>query len=587
MASVFVNYFYFIVGAENMNTVVKSDDQSLPYTLPRDVLSECANSPPPPPSPEQRKTKENNKESSRPIKTDLNTLIRYRKEARDKFHEPNLSPNPTYYDEAPCKLHTPRKLCDAPAEADIKTPDKDTYNKGVSAYRAKSPGVVPHHNSQMNSSLEAPHKYYDDDNEEEDGEYDNVKAQSTSGFEADVSGNNDYSTIESPVSNSSANDSHANTSSEKAGNSEKNSSRSSPMTFADLPTAKVHPFRMKINTYKGLGRGCSNVLNSNILATQRPPLNFRNVCTIPRFQRKAASDSAIPPPLKREVEPSEQKPVFESLCGNSSDSAASSPAASPVRKSSLIKKNMFGPGYTAAIGAIGPKPPSSYRSQMPSPVISYASAAKTKSLEKKNDSDDKVVKEEEDWWDVDEKYQFSSASKTKSVTNTSTDSLTSPSQNSDADSKSRKTRFSPVSESHSYISPSDQTRLSFSMRCAGLMRGNEGGAYEILYSDAKPDSSKLTRTLPGLDSISWAAVRSTSRKRFQQKYASLTLPFIDTHCHLDFLFERSGFKGTFAEFKELNKDTFPPSFKSCVAVFCNPRTFNADGELNLKALKYF
>ncbi|XP_069952799.1 uncharacterized protein [Cherax quadricarinatus] len=51
--------------------------------------------------------------------------------------------------------------------------------------------------------------------------------------------------------------------------------------------------------------------------------------------------------------------------------------------------------------------------------------------------------------------------------------------------------------------------------------------------------------------------------------------FIDTHCHLDFLFQRLNFSGSYAEFQSdrENKDPFPVSYEGCVAIFCKPWTF--------------
>ena len=49
--------------------------------------------------------------------------------------------------------------------------------------------------------------------------------------------------------------------------------------------------------------------------------------------------------------------------------------------------------------------------------------------------------------------------------------------------------------------------------------------------------------------------------------------YIDTHCHLDFLFQRSGFTGSFQEYKAANPETFPDSFGGCIAIFCNPQSF--------------
>lgn len=48
---------------------------------------------------------------------------------------------------------------------------------------------------------------------------------------------------------------------------------------------------------------------------------------------------------------------------------------------------------------------------------------------------------------------------------------------------------------------------------------------------------------------------------------------LDTHCHLDFIFNKLGHRGTFAKFKLEHRDTFPDCYEGCVANFCNPSSF--------------
>ncbi|XP_070583166.1 putative deoxyribonuclease TATDN2 [Erythrolamprus reginae] len=48
--------------------------------------------------------------------------------------------------------------------------------------------------------------------------------------------------------------------------------------------------------------------------------------------------------------------------------------------------------------------------------------------------------------------------------------------------------------------------------------------------------------------------------------------FIDTHCHLDMLYSKTSFRGTFSEFRNKYSSTFPEEFQGCIADFCNPRT---------------
>ena len=51
---------------------------------------------------------------------------------------------------------------------------------------------------------------------------------------------------------------------------------------------------------------------------------------------------------------------------------------------------------------------------------------------------------------------------------------------------------------------------------------------------------------------------------------------IDTHCHLDFLFQRLKFEGNFQEFltKANGLSSFPNSFEGCIAIFCKPENYN-------------
>ncbi|CAO2624399.1 Putative deoxyribonuclease TATDN2 [Lemmus lemmus] len=48
--------------------------------------------------------------------------------------------------------------------------------------------------------------------------------------------------------------------------------------------------------------------------------------------------------------------------------------------------------------------------------------------------------------------------------------------------------------------------------------------------------------------------------------------FIDTHCHLDMLFSKLFFQGSFSEFRKVYNYTFPTEFHGCITNFCDPRT---------------
>lgn len=53
-------------------------------------------------------------------------------------------------------------------------------------------------------------------------------------------------------------------------------------------------------------------------------------------------------------------------------------------------------------------------------------------------------------------------------------------------------------------------------------------------------------------------------------YQSDQVGFIDTHCHIDMLYEKLGFDGTFSSFRRKYRRSFPVEFKGCIADFCNP-----------------
>ncbi|XP_041348706.1 uncharacterized protein LOC121368161 [Gigantopelta aegis] len=99
--------------------------------------------------------------------------------------------------------------------------------------------------------------------------------------------------------------------------------------------------------------------------------------------------------------------------------------------------------------------------------------------------------------------------------------------------------------------------------------------------NTEPSMSKSSgcRTLLNTPADSITSPTFDWKERFKRKYFNFPVPFIDSHCHLDLLFERSGFTGTFDEYKQLHQDTFPENFFGCVAIFCNPASFVPEGGL--------
>ncbi|CAG5981630.1 unnamed protein product [Menidia menidia] len=53
-------------------------------------------------------------------------------------------------------------------------------------------------------------------------------------------------------------------------------------------------------------------------------------------------------------------------------------------------------------------------------------------------------------------------------------------------------------------------------------------------------------------------------------YCDSQAGFIDTHCHLDMLYGKLGYSGTFSSFRKHYKSSFTPEFQGCITDFCNP-----------------
>jgi TatD DNase family protein len=52
-------------------------------------------------------------------------------------------------------------------------------------------------------------------------------------------------------------------------------------------------------------------------------------------------------------------------------------------------------------------------------------------------------------------------------------------------------------------------------------------------------------------------------------------PFVDTHCHLEYVFERYEHRGSFNSFK--SEYNYPRNFDGCIASFCDPAAFSSLG----------
>ncbi|XP_068714932.1 putative deoxyribonuclease TATDN2 [Montipora foliosa] len=69
--------------------------------------------------------------------------------------------------------------------------------------------------------------------------------------------------------------------------------------------------------------------------------------------------------------------------------------------------------------------------------------------------------------------------------------------------------------------------------------------------------------------------KASGRSNTEVSYPDCKETFIDTHCHLEYVFERARHDGTFQDFKK--RVPFPPNFEGCITTFCDPAAFSSFG----------
>lgn len=83
---------------------------------------------------------------------------------------------------------------------------------------------------------------------------------------------------------------------------------------------------------------------------------------------------------------------------------------------------------------------------------------------------------------------------------------------------------------------------------------------------------------PPKEEPSSATVRqssSTAKKIPEKRKQSHFPPFIDTHCHLDYVFDRYHHHGMFKDFAD--RLSYPTNFEGCISTFCDPAAFSSLG----------
>ncbi|XP_013787459.1 uncharacterized protein LOC106471410 [Limulus polyphemus] len=128
-------------------------------------------------------------------------------------------------------------------------------------------------------------------------------------------------------------------------------------------------------------------------------------------------------------------------------------------------------------------------------------------------------------------------------------------------------------EVNAYSQPDDNP-------CTTPARDRKNLHWHLSEESLQDESSSLADKSPYLDFVNQSFCEKWIPYTNLPWYNSETLmslepriDVIDTHCHLDFLFQRSGFKGTYAEYQSVNKDTYPICYGGCITNFCDPSTF--------------
>lgn len=95
---------------------------------------------------------------------------------------------------------------------------------------------------------------------------------------------------------------------------------------------------------------------------------------------------------------------------------------------------------------------------------------------------------------------------------------------------------------------------------------------EILHPKQESGGARRSRSGTWLSSPATKPPSSDWMERFNATFGGMShINFVDSHCHIDMLFDRIRFSGTYAEYRELNKLTFPRNYEGCVTVFCKPK----------------
>ncbi|XP_041946254.1 putative deoxyribonuclease TATDN2 isoform X1 [Alosa sapidissima] len=162
--------------------------------------------------------------------------------------------------------------------------------------------------------------------------------------------------------------------------------------------------------------------------------------------------------------------------------------------------------------------------------------------------------------------------------NSSTSSRVSPSQSLLG------SNGSPVSIGSTHLSPSVMPWWSYWEQHPNICAPFSPDPFSLRSATPSPQSSQvkssshssLSDVLGNSQAPAWQVSPTCSSDPAQMRMTE-PLGFIDSHCHLDMLYGKLGFRGTFQNFRSRYSSSFPADFRGCVANFCNPRLTELEG----------
>lgn len=143
---------------------------------------------------------------------------------------------------------------------------------------------------------------------------------------------------------------------------------------------------------------------------------------------------------------------------------------------------------------------------------------------------------------------------------------------------------SPVSNGSSHLNPSLMPWWSYWEQYPNICTPFSPDPFALRSTTPSPQSthvkssstSSLSDILDNSEAPAWK-VSPTCASDPAPTRKTEPLGFIDTHCHLDMLYGKLGFRGTFQSFRSQYSSSFPRDFRGCVANFCNPRLTEREG----------